>query len=170
MFFPDGHVDASRQPHQVKGVGRGPGLVQIVHAPDEPSFFIAPRPEVLDVEIAHTQHGRRFHQVSTNLRPELQPAVKGRAEEGKCGLRHVMVFEREVLANDGQLPRQPVLEIGRGLDDVHHAALKTQPGLNPRVSGVQIAAPEARFIDRESSGELSYLVAHALLDLCVADV
>ncbi len=71
VFFTDGHIDAGGQADEVERVGRGPGFVEIVHAPDQASLFIAPRPEVFDVQIAYAQNRRGLRQMGAKLRPEL---------------------------------------------------------------------------------------------------
>ena len=62
---------------------------------------------------------RSAHQISANLRPDLQPAVGGGVEKRERGFRHLLVLESEILANDGELPSQLVLEIGRCFEDIH---------------------------------------------------
>jgi hypothetical protein len=49
----------------------------------------------------------------------LQPAVEGGSEEGKGVLRHALVLERDILADDGKAFGQPVLEIGGSFEDIH---------------------------------------------------
>src|SRR5258708_21558392 len=156
--------------YQIERVRGGPGFIQIVHAPDEASFFVAPRPEVFDMQIAYTQYGWGFRQMSANLRPELQPAVEGGAEERESGFRHVLVLEREILPNDRELPGQPVLEIGRGFEDVHAEPIGFPSGLNVGMFDSRWTASQTRLIDRESRGKFRYLFAHALLDFSGTDV
>jgi hypothetical protein len=48
-----------RQPDQVERVGVQTRLIEIVHAPHQPSIGVAPSPEVLHVQIAHRQDARR---------------------------------------------------------------------------------------------------------------
>src|SRR6267378_5104855 len=59
------------------------------------------------------------HQISANLRPDLQPAVEGGVEKRERGFRHLLVLEGEILANNRELPGQPVLEIGLCFEDIH---------------------------------------------------
>lgn len=40
-------------------------------------------------------------------------------EKRERGFRHLLVLESEILANDGELPSQLVLEIGRCFEDIH---------------------------------------------------
>jgi len=167
---PIANINAGGQPHQIERVGSRPCFVQIIHAPDEASFFIPPRPEVFDVQIAHTQYGRGLYQIGESSGQSLQPAIEGGAEKRKCGLRHVLMLEREILANDRQLPCQPVLEIGRGFEDIHAELRGFLVGLNMRVFGSRWTAAQTRLIDGESRGEFRHLFAYALLDLGVADV
>ncbi len=98
---------------------RREGFVEIVDAPDEAAFGVAPGAEVLDVEIADAEDGWSFRELGTDFRPVLQPAVKRGAEERERILRHQRVFERDVLADDGEALGQPLLEVCGGFEDVH---------------------------------------------------
>ena len=71
---------------------------------------------------------RGAHQISTNLRPDLQPAVGGGVEKRERGFRHVLVLEGEILAKDGELSGQPVLEIGRCFEDIHAGLIGFRDG------------------------------------------
>src|SRR6267142_1854189 len=130
VFFPDRNINAGGQPHQIERVRRRPCFIQIVHAPDEASFFIPPRPEVFDMQIAHTQYWRGLHQIGAKLRPELQPAIEGGAEKRECGFRHVLMLKREILANDRQLPCQPMFE---RISAIHRPICSISGSRMPRV-------------------------------------
>ena len=56
-----------------------------------------------------------------SFRPVLKPAIEGGAEEGERILRHQRMFERDVLADDGEALGQPLLEVRGGFEDVHGA-------------------------------------------------
>ena len=77
MILGDGNVRAGSQADQVVGVRQPPGLVEIVDAPDQAAFGIAPRPEILDVQIAHAEHYRGGRQIAADFRPDLRPAIVG---------------------------------------------------------------------------------------------
>ena len=49
-------------------------------------------------------------------------------EERERGFRHLLVLEGEILANDGELPGQPVLEIGRCFEDIHAGLIGFRDG------------------------------------------
>ena len=56
-------------------------LVEIVAAPNEAAFGVAPSAEILDVQVADGEQARGFVQVGADFRPQLHPAIKRRAEE-----------------------------------------------------------------------------------------
>src|SRR5712692_10662174 len=105
--------------------------------------------------------------MGAKLRPELQPAVKGGAEEGKSGFRHVLMLEGEILADDRELSGQPVLEIGRGFENIHAEPLGISFRLNMSVFDSGWAAAQARLVNREFRGTFGDLLPHALFDLGV---
>jgi hypothetical protein len=92
VFTRDGQIGAGGEPHEVQRVSAGPDFVQVVDAPDEPAFRIPPGSKVFDMQVADSEHLWRFCEAGTDLRPMLQPAVEGSAEEGKSGLRHALVL------------------------------------------------------------------------------
>src|SRR5215467_15057832 len=51
-------VRAYREADQIVGVGSRMSLVEVVHAPDQPAFGVAPGSEILHVQIADCQHAR----------------------------------------------------------------------------------------------------------------
>ena len=122
------------------------------------------------MQIAYTQYGRGLGQMTAKLRPELQPAVEGGAEKRELRFRLVLVLEGEILPNDRELPGQPVLEIGSCFEDIHAELKGFRDGLYVCVFGSSWTDLEARLINREFRGKFRDLFAHALLDLCLADV
>ena len=93
-------MGANGETYQIDGVGHGPGFVEIVDAPDEAAFDVAPGSEIFDVEIAYGEDLRRAGEVGTDFRPELRPAVISGAEKHEDVRLHVGVFEAKVLLVD----------------------------------------------------------------------
>jgi len=85
-------IGAGGKPHKIQRVSGGPYFVQVVHAPNQTSFLVPPSAKIFDMQVTDGEHGGRFCQVSANLRPMLQPAVEGGAEEGKGVLRLLWCF------------------------------------------------------------------------------
>ena len=56
--FADGNVRAGGQAHQIDGVGQLVDFVEIVDAPDQAAFDVAPGAEIFHVQIAHGEHVR----------------------------------------------------------------------------------------------------------------
>src|SRR5579864_966434 len=71
----DREMGAHREPNEIVGVGHRIGFVEIIDAPNETTFRIAPRTEVLYMQVAHGQYLRSFGEFGTNLWPDLCPAV-----------------------------------------------------------------------------------------------
>ncbi len=112
-------MGADGEAYQIDGVGHGPGFVEIVDAPDEPAFDVAPCAEVFEVKIANGKDMRGAGEVGTNLGPEFRPTVVGAAKEEEDVRLHVGVFETEVSPVDVGALSQPSLELASGLDYVH---------------------------------------------------
>ena len=112
-------IGAGRETRYIERVDGGPGFVEVVDSPNEPALFIAPGAEVLDVQVADSENRGSFGQLGANFRPELEPAVKRRAKEGKSGVGHVLMLQSNVLAHDGKAFCQPALEVGGRFEDVH---------------------------------------------------
>ena len=53
----DGQVRAGGQAHEIDGVREAPDFVEIIDAPNQAAFDVAPGAEVFDVQIADGQHG-----------------------------------------------------------------------------------------------------------------
>ncbi len=114
-----GEVGAYGQADQIDGVGRGPGFVEIVDAPDQAALDVAPGAEIFHVEIAYGQDFWGMCEVGTDLRPELRPAVVGGAEEHEAVLLHVGVLQAEVFLVDAGAQGEPGFELARGFNYVH---------------------------------------------------
>jgi hypothetical protein len=118
MFAGDGQIGAGSKADEIDGVGSGGDFVEIVDAPDEAAFGVAPGAEIFDVKIADGEDVRSLGEVWADERPELQPAVERGAEKGECGFGHVLMFEGEVLLDDRKLYGEPALEVEGGVEDV----------------------------------------------------
>src|SRR5580692_10528152 len=136
VFFFDGQVSRGRrqvrahgQANQVIGVGHGVSFVKIVDAPDQAALDVAPRAEVLDMQVAHGEHTRAFRQLRTNLGPYLRPTVVRGPQERKDFGFHVLVFEAKVRLDDLGVVAEPVFKLARGFDDVHSEATIARAGL-----------------------------------------
>src|SRR5215470_12278392 len=110
---------ARGQPNQIVRVGQLAGFVHVVDAPDQTALAVAPRAEVIDVEIADARDGGRLGERRADRRPQLHPPIKRSAQENKGTLGHPLVFEREILPDKGDVLSKPLLVAPRGADDVH---------------------------------------------------
>jgi len=115
----DGQMGADGEPHQVDGVSHGPGFVEIVDAPYESAFDVAPGAEIFDMKIADGEDLRGAGEIGTDLRPELRPAVISGAKKHEDVRLHVGVFETEVLLVNLGVVGQPGFELAGGFDYVH---------------------------------------------------
>ena len=68
---------------EIVGVGHGMGFVEVVDAPDQAAFNVAPGAEIFHVQVAHRQHARSLGKFGAHLRPDLRPAVIGSAQKWK---------------------------------------------------------------------------------------
>src|SRR5258708_3075724 len=93
VFSGDRQVGAGSEPHEIQSVRGWPCFVEVVDAPNQAAFLVAPSPEVLDVQVADSEHSGSFCQVAADFGPVLQPSVEGSAEKGECGFRHVLMFQ-----------------------------------------------------------------------------
>ena len=125
----DREVRAGRQPDQVDGVRHAADFVEVVEAPDQAAFDVAPRAEIFHVQIADREHLGSFRALGADLGEQLGPAVKGRAKEGENGRPHGLVFGREIGRHNLQLLRQPGFVGARRLMKVHRLIVTQQPVL-----------------------------------------
>jgi hypothetical protein len=132
-----GEKGADGQPHQVVGEGHRMGLVEIVHAPDEAAFAVAPRSEIFQVKIAHDPGGGGARQVGALLEPELAPAVVGGAKKEKGIGPHLAVLVRQIFRHQLDRLAQPRFELSRGLIDSHSGS-----SLSPEMAGEKISVEE----------------------------
>ena len=106
---------------KIVGVSERIGFVKIVHAPDEPTFDVAPGAEIFDVQIAHGEHAGCFGKIGANLRPDLGPSIVRGAKKRKHRLLHSGVFQLEISFDDQSALGEPVLKLTGGFDNVHRA-------------------------------------------------
>src|SRR3989441_1896570 len=85
--------DTRREAHQVERVRRAARLVDVVDAPHEPAFGIAPRSKIFGMQIADCEDVWRGGFRPTHGGPVLEPAVKRRAQKHERTFAHAMVLE-----------------------------------------------------------------------------
>ena len=78
--------------NKIIGKGHGMGLIEIVDAPDEPPFRIAPRAEIFEMEIADGKDFREAIQFRAIIRPKLGPAIISGAKKEKRIKPHLLMF------------------------------------------------------------------------------
>ena len=115
----DGEMRAGGQAHQIDGVGHAADFVEVVHAPDEPAFDVAPGAEILHVQIAHREQLGSIGAFRADLRIQLRPAIECGAEEREDRFPHQPVLERQIFRHDFQLMRQPLFVGRRRFTKVH---------------------------------------------------
>jgi len=113
----DGEIGAGGEADEVDGVRAGEDFVEIVDAPDEAAFEVAPSTKIFDVEIADGEETRSFGEAGADFRPELEPTVERGAEEGEGVFGHGLMLEEQVFFDDGELAGEPLFEGGGGGED-----------------------------------------------------
>src|SRR6185295_19837131 len=83
MALFDGEVRANCQAHKVVRVGKDPGLIKVIDAPNQPPFSVSPGAEVFDVQVTDGKNLRSPDQFRTDLGPALSPTVICRPEKQK---------------------------------------------------------------------------------------
>ena len=69
-------------------------------------------------------------QIAAHFRPELRPAIIGRAEKREQRGRHHVVLQLQIRLDDGQLRGEPFFVAPGGLQDVHHGRDYTSRGVS----------------------------------------
>jgi hypothetical protein len=115
----DGQMGARRQADQINGVRKAASLIEIIDAPNEPSFDVPLCPEVLYVKVTDSQRLGRFETAGAHLRPLLDPAVESRAQKKEWVGRHGGVLALEIVMDQRGVPGEPCFIAARGFDDVH---------------------------------------------------
>src|SRR5579871_4395278 len=85
-------VCAGGKSHQVARVRHVTGFIEIVDAPNEPAFDVAPGTEIFYVQIADGEQFGCIRSLGRSCRPGLRPTIESRAEEWKLGFRHQQVL------------------------------------------------------------------------------
>src|SRR5262245_22121681 len=105
---------------KITGIRNGGGFIKIIYAPDQASFGIKPRAKILYVQIADSQDLRSVLQVRTQLRPELNPAIKRCAQERKRILCHLVMLLCKVLLNHAEPLLKPLLITLSRFNNIHN--------------------------------------------------
>src|SRR5579872_4107965 len=115
----DGQARRRGETHEVVRVRERICLVEIVDAPDEAAFVVAPCAEVLGVQIADSEDLRCARKVRAACIPLLHPAIERGAQERERADRHLLVLERDVSTHQRYLAPHPGLVVPGGRDDRH---------------------------------------------------
>ena len=84
-------------------------FVEVIHTPDLSTVGIAPRAEVLDVQIAHREHfGSPLKWTAVSL-PQLTPAIVCGSQEQKLIRLHLPMLEHKVWPEHLHLFCEPLL-------------------------------------------------------------
>src|SRR4029079_8782368 len=92
-IFALGEDRARHKPHEVCRVGHAGDLIEIIDAPDQPPFFVAPSAKIFDMQVPNRHRSRSLDQIGACLPPERPPPVECRAQESEERARHLAVFE-----------------------------------------------------------------------------
>jgi hypothetical protein len=103
-FGDDGARDRA---DEIDGVGHCRDLIQVVDAPHEPAFEVAPGPEILDVQIANRQQSRCLGEVGTGFRPQRRPAIEGAGEKREQRSSHLLMLVLQVRFDNVETLAQP---------------------------------------------------------------
>ena len=98
------HLDEA---DEIERVGHARGLVEIVDAPDEAAFDVAPGAVILDMHVADGEHRRCVLQILADLFDGRSPAEIGAAQEDERILAHLLVLDGDVAPDDVALLRKP---------------------------------------------------------------
>ena len=115
--FANGNVRAGGQAHQIDGIRQLVDFVEIVDAPDQAAFDVAPGAEIFDVQIADREHTRGASRIRADLGPELHPAIKRGAKERKHILRHGLMFALKIGGQQADVPGEPRFVRASGFDN-----------------------------------------------------
>src|SRR5262245_28080616 len=115
-IFVLGEDRARYKPHEVHRVGHAGGLIEIIDAPDQPPFFVAPNAKIFHMQIPNRQHSRRLDEIGAGLPPERTPPVECRAQESEERTLHLAVFQKKIRLYDIDLMAEPILIVNGGGD------------------------------------------------------
>ncbi len=111
FVLPPGEDGARHEPHKIDDIGHLGDFVEVIHPPNQPSFLVAPRTEILHVQIAHRKNPRSLDDISTDLREEGPPAIERPAQEGEKRACHLPMLEADIRLHDIDLATEPILVI-----------------------------------------------------------
>jgi hypothetical protein len=115
--FALGEDRARHKPHKVHRVGHASGLIEIIDAPDQPPFFVAPSAKIFHMQVPNRQHSRSLDEIGACLPPERTPPVECRAQESEERARHLAVFKLKIRLHNIDLTAEPILIVKGGGDD-----------------------------------------------------
>ena len=90
------YLYACREPDQVVGIGQRIRVIEIVHAPRETAFRVAPGAEAVNVKVATCENPRSVAQIGANLGPQLSPPVERTAEKHEQVAAHLLVLQPQI--------------------------------------------------------------------------
>src|SRR5579864_1542728 len=94
-------------------------FVQVVNAPCQPSFCVAPRPEAVDVEVSNSEYFGSAFQIAADLGPKLSPAVKSAAEKSEEIIFHAGVLVSYLRLHQRRARPHPVFVAFSRLQNIH---------------------------------------------------
>src|SRR5262245_13451345 len=116
-IFALGEDRARHQAHEVRRVGHTGDLIEIIDAPDQPPFFVAPSAEIFHMQVPNCQHSRSPDEIWTRLPPEWTPPVECRAQENEGRTRHLAVLQMKIRLDNIDLTPEPILIVNSSRDD-----------------------------------------------------
>src|SRR3984893_9885117 len=102
-------MSAPSQSDEIVGVSHGMGFVEVVDAPNQTAFNIAPSAKLLHAQASTSQPIGGLGKAGKHVRPDLCPAVESGSEKGKNRGLHIDVFEPQVALDQFSPMTQPLL-------------------------------------------------------------
>lgn len=112
-----GEHGARDQPYKIDGIRHAGDFIEIVDAPDQPAFGIAPGAEIFDMQIADRENARGLGKVWQRVLPQSGPAIEGAPQEYEHRVLHELVLELQVGLDNIQALAEPALIGFRGVGD-----------------------------------------------------
>src|SRR5277367_3508582 len=113
------YLYAGREPDQVVGIGQRIRVIEIVHAPRETAFRVAPGAEAVNVKVATRENLRSVAQVGANLRPQLSPSIERTAKKHEQVAAHLLVLQPQIGLDDGSATAHPTFVTAGSLQEIH---------------------------------------------------
>ena len=117
-----GKPRAGGKPDQVERVGNDRSLVEIVDAPDQSPFRIAPSTEILKMQVADRKHWRSLCQVRADAFNALCPAEESSSKKYESALPHALVLLFQISLDDTAMFAQPAFVLLVVFDKRHGSA------------------------------------------------